>query len=80
MLAFPPELYQDAAALVTATANDDDESARAIVAEKGVALVAPLVALLVDTLDLYAERCKVDRQTVYEIVGEYAAEQVADAP
>ncbi|MFZ0059031.1 MAG: hypothetical protein WAL35_03170 [Acidimicrobiales bacterium] len=80
MIAFPPELYRDAAALVTATANDDDESAQAILDEVGVALVLPLADLLVDTLSLYAGRCKVDLRTVLEITGQFAAEQSADAP
>ena len=46
MIAFPPELYQDAAALgPPTTANDDDEST-AILDEVGVALVLPLADLL----------------------------------
>jgi hypothetical protein len=72
-----PALYQDAAALVTAFANDDEASVEAIIAEVGVDLVAPLVDLLVDALGLYADRCRVTRQAVLEITGEWAAMHAA---
>jgi uncharacterized membrane protein len=72
-----PVLYQDAAALITAAANDDDESVEAIIAEVGVALVLPLVDLLVDMSTLYAQRCRVTRQAVLEITGEWAAKRAA---
>jgi hypothetical protein len=77
MRAFPPELFQDAAALVTAAANDDEASVAAILDEVGVALVLPLVDLLVDALGLYAQRCRVTRQAVLEITGEWAAKRAA---
>jgi hypothetical protein len=72
-----PALYQDAAAIVTAAAHGDEASVEAIIAEVGVALVAPLVDLLVDMSTLYADRCRVSRQAVLEITGEWAAQHAA---
>jgi hypothetical protein len=66
-----------AAAIVTAAANDDEASVAAILDEVGVALVLPLVDLLVDLSTLYAERCRVTRQAVLEITGEWAAQHAA---
>jgi hypothetical protein len=75
--AVDPELYLRAAAIVTAAAHGDAASVEAIIAEVGVDLVAPLVDLLVDALGLYADRCRVTRQAVLEITGEWAAMHAA---
>jgi hypothetical protein len=72
-----PALYLHAAALTTAAAHGDEASVEAIIAEVGVDLVAPLVDLLVDALGLYADRCRVTRQAVLEITGEWAAQHAA---
>jgi hypothetical protein len=80
MRAFPPRLYRDAVALVTAEQGEDLESFETILDEVGAPVARPLVVMLVGTLRLYADELGEDFATTLERVGRFAAEQSAGAP
>jgi hypothetical protein len=80
MRAFPPRLYRDAVALVTAADGEDTESFETILADVGAPVARPLADMLVGTLRLYADELGEDFATTLERVGRFAAEQSAGAP